>query len=267
MPKKSKTKKSLASFEVEEYEYGNLTNREEEGTIFINLKFSNKKNIHLHFEFHDFITNHKRKKTEFYKKFFEARQKVLGWGSRYYDLVDNAEEFEFDFFELFREYLTDNEITYNAYQENLELIKRIKENDKVRKENPPKPLTPEEEAEKKQKQIEWDEYMAEHNEQRESPYEHDRTKLWEIVADATDDMYEALKEHFYPQMEQYQKRYPSLMKDLEDRVLSSLREFEENISDLMPYHSQDFDENFIKWNSEKADTKNEEDVPPSESNS
>ena len=265
MPK-SKSKKKLPPFEVEEYEYGNLTNRDESGSIFISLKFGIKKKINFHFDFHDFIIYHKRKKTEFYKKFIETRQKCNGWGTRYFEIVENAEEFDFNFFDLFKEYLTDNELTNEAYQERLNFLKKIKEQDQILKDNPPKPLTPEQVAEDKRKQLEWDDYMTERQEQRESPYEQDRSRLWEVVADATDDMYDALKEHFLPQMEIYQKRYPSLMKELEYKVFESLREFEENIAGLLPYDQQDFDEHYIKWNSEKAETKEEEE-PPSESNS
>jgi hypothetical protein len=263
---KIKSKKSHPPFEVEEYDYGHLSNRDETGSVFIHVKFSNDNSMHFHFEFHEFIVFHKRKKSEFYRNFVEARQKLSGWGTRYYDLVENSEEFDFDFFTMFKEYLTENEVTLDAYKKHLETLKIFKQREKHVKENPPKISnpTPEELAERTQKNIEWEEYCAEQNEMRNSPYEQDRNRLREIVEDATDDMYEALREYFFMKMEHYQKFYPSLMKELEENVFDSFRDFEERIISMMPYNMQEFDEHYIKWNSEKA-INVEEDIPPSES--
>jgi hypothetical protein len=266
MPK-VKSKKSHPPFEVEEYDYGHLSNRDESGSVNIHVKFNNKTSVHFHFNFHEFIVNHKRKKTEFYKNFAEARQRLFGWGTRYYELVENSEEFEFDFFTLFKEYLIDNELTIIAYKKHLENEKIWRMREKTIKESPPEivPPTPDELAERTRKNAEWEEYCAEQNEMNNSPYEQDRIRLVDIVADATDDMYESLKEHFLIKMEHYQKFYPSLMKELEENVFEFFYEFEEKISGMMPYNMQDFDEHYIKWNSEKA-IDAEEDVPPSESN-
>jgi hypothetical protein len=263
---KIKSKKSHPPFEVEEYDYGRLSNRDETGSLFIHVKFNNKTSVHFHFEFHEFIVFHKRKKTEFYKNFVAIRENLIGWGSRYHDLVESSEEYEFDLFTLFKEYLTEHELTIQAYQNHLEDIKNIKLRDKELKLNPPETKTPskEELAERSRKNAEWEEYCSEQNEMKNAPYEVDRTRLREIVADATDDMYEALRELFFVKMEHYQKYYPSLMKDLEENVFDSFREFEEKICAMMPYNMQEFDENYIKWNSEKAFNA-EEDVPPSES--
>jgi hypothetical protein len=265
MPK-VKSKKSHPPFEVEEYDYGHLSNRDDTGSVYIHVKFNNKTSVHFHFEFHEFIVSHKRKKTEFYKNFTEARQNSIGWGTRYYDLVENADEYELDFFVLFKEYLTEHELTLEAYQNHLENVKVLKLREKQLKENPPKVITlsAEELAERSRKNAEWEDYCTEQNEMKNSPYEQDRTRLWEIVADATDDMYEALRENFFIKMEHYQKYYPSLMKELEENIFDSFRDFEERISGMMPYNMQDFDEHYIKWNSEKA-LDSEEDVPPSES--
>jgi hypothetical protein len=265
MPK-VKSKKSHPPFDVEEYDFGHLSNRDETGSVFIHVKFNGKTSVHFPFEFQEFIVFHKRKKTDFYKNFVEARQLLIGWGTRYYDLVENSEENEFDFFLLFKEYLTEHELTVDAYKNHLESVKEFKLKEKEIKANPPKTviLSTEEMAERSRKNVEWEEYCAEQNELKNSPYEHDRIRLEGIVADATDDMYEALRDDFLLKMEHYQKFYPSLMKELEDNIFDSFRDFEERISGMMPYNTQDFDEHYIKWNSEKAiDDTN--DLPPSES--
>lgn len=263
---KIKSKNTHPPFEVEEYDFGHLSNRDETGSVFIHVKLNNEQSMHFHFSFHEFIVFHKRKKSEFYKNFVEARQKLSGWGPRYYDLVENSEEFELDYFTIFKEYLTDHEMTLQAYKNHLETNKIFKQREKHTKENPPKISnpTPEELAERTQKNIEWEEYCAEQNEMKNSPYEQDRVRLLEIVADATDDMYEALKEYFFVEMKHYQKFYPSIMKELEENVFDSFRDFEDRINRMMPYNMQEFDEHYIKWNSEKAFNA-EEDIPPSES--
>jgi hypothetical protein len=266
MPK-VKSKKSHPPFEVEEYDYGHVSNRDENGTVFIHVKFSNNKSMHFNFNFHDFVVFHKRKKTEFYKNFTEIRQNLIGWGSRYYELIENSEEFEFDYFTLFKEYLTDHEVTVNAYRNHLEDLKVFKERDKILQQHPlvRKVYTPEEIAETNRKNAEWEEYCAEQHEIKNSQYEHDRLRLHSIVADGTDDMYEALRDLFLVKMEHYQKYYPNLMKQLEDNIFDCFKDFEERITGLMPYNLQEFDENYIKRNSEKA-RNGEEDIPPSESN-
>jgi hypothetical protein len=262
---KIKSKKSHPPFEVEEYDFGHLSNRDESGSVFIHVKFNGKTSVYFPFEFHEFIIFHKRKKTEFYKNFIEARQLLMGWGTRYYDLVESSEECEFDFFTLFKEYLNNHELTFDAYKNHLENVKDVKLKEKEFKLNPPKieTLSIEEMAEKSRKNVEWDEYCAEQNELKNSPYEQDRVKLVDIVADATDDMYEALRDDFFLKMEHYQKYYPNLMKDLEENIFDAFRDFEERIINMMPYNLQEFDEQYIKWNSEKA-LDSEDDEPPSE---
>jgi hypothetical protein len=264
MPK-VKAKKSHPPFEVEEYDFGHVSNRDEHGSVYIHVKFSNDKSMYFNFDFHDFIVFHKRKRTEFYKHFIEIRDNLVGWGSRYYELIENSEEFEFDYFTLFKEYLTDHELTVEAYKNHLEDVKLVRQNNKK---NPAISmdqtlLSPEDEAERNRKNAEWEEYCVEQQDIKNSQYEQDRLRLQILASDATDDMYEALRDEFLVKMEHYQKYYPNLMKGLEDNIFDAFKDFETRMTNLMPYNLQDFDENYIKRNSEKAlDT--EDDLPPSE---
>ena len=264
MPK-VKSKKSHPPFEVEEYDFAHVSNRDEHGAVYIHVKFTNNKSMFFNFDFHDFIVFHKRKRTDFYKSFIEIRDNLIGWGSRYYELIENAEDFEFDFFTLFKEYLTDHNLTIDAYKNHLETVKLVRQKDKEIPENPvaQTALSPEEEAEHNRKNAEWEAYCVEEQDIKNSQYEQDRVRLQLLASDATDDMYEALRDEFLVKMEHYQKYYPNLMKGLEDNIFEAFKDFESRMANLMPYNLEDFDENFIKRNSEKANDA-EEDVPPSE---
>jgi hypothetical protein len=264
MPK-VKSKKSHPPFEIEGYDFSEVSNRDEHGLVSIHAKFANNKSMYFNFDFHDFIIFHKRKRTEFYKSFIEIRDNLVGWGSRYYELIENAEEFEFDFFTLFNAYLTDHDLTIEAYKNHLEDVKSFRQKDKKTPESPTVQtiLSPEEEAENNHKNDEWDVDSVEEQDIKNSQYEQDRVRLQLLASDATDDMYEALRDDFLVKMEHYQKYYPNLMKGLEDNIFEAFKDFESRIANLMPYNLEDFDENFIKHNSEKAFDA-EEDVPPSE---
>ncbi|MBL7818428.1 MAG: hypothetical protein JNL70_25680 [Saprospiraceae bacterium] len=110
-----------------------------------------------------------------------------------------------------------------------------------------------------------DEVMEEKEEDddyEESPYDRDRKKFRETVEAATDDMYEALKINFFPQMEYFHRRYPTRWKTLNENIESLLQNFEEGLqSEMLPYLDEsayrDFD---IRYNSQKADATEEE--PP-----
>jgi hypothetical protein len=101
------------------------------------------------------------------------------------------------------------------------------------------------------------------DEHEETPYDRDRKKFVELVQEGTDDMYEALKTNFFPQMEYFQRRYPNKWKAFTETFENLLSTLEtELIDEMMPqlndYEYREFD---LKYNSQKADM-SEDDIPP-----
>ena len=259
----AKREKQYPDFECTEYDYGNLGHRQYEGSIYATLKFADEIEIGVFFEFKDFLDYHKRKNSPLAKTVESIYSKMKGWGSRYFELIEQIQaDDEVDLFELFVQFIEDSEEDIGEKYENrrirVEEIKRIKakaaqrEKEVVEKMEEMKPAIEkpaEEEEEEEDNEI--------------SPYDKDRNKFEETLKNATNDMYEALKVNFFPQMEYFHRRYPTKWKLLKETLELFLVNFEdEMMHEMMPYLDEgEYREFDIKYNSEKADM-SDDDEPP-----
>lgn len=256
----AKREKQHPDFECIEYDYGNLGHRQYVGSIFATLKFTDGVDIVVYFDFKDFLDYHKRKKTPFHRVVESVYQDIRGWGSRYFELIEFLQdEDDVDLFELFVQYVEETEE---------ELVERY-ENRRYRiqemSQNKP-PIVHEEQKvkEKKEKKTEPSLPIEEEDDDDEiSPYDSDRQKFAEILKHASNDMYEALKTDFFPQMEYFQRRYPSRWKSLTENLEMFFQNFEvEMLQEMLPrLDDEEYKEFDIIFNSQKADMSEEEEPP------
>ena len=96
-----------------------------------------------------------------------------------------------------------------------------------------------------------------------APYNRDREQLQKLVEQSSNDMYEALKINFFPQMAYFQRRYPSRCKDLTTTIEEVLHLFEEQLlNGILPkLNDEEFEEFDIQYNSQKADMSHEDEPP------
>ncbi len=257
----AKREKQHPNFECTEYDYGNLDHRQYEGNIFATLKFSDGVDIIVFFDFKDFLDYHKRKKSHLHRTVESIYHDMRGWGSRYFELIELLQEEEdVDLFELFVEYVeeTEEELVdkYEARRYRIQELNRIKPpkaHDELKvKEITGKKHTPATSLEEE-----------EDDEDEVSPYDRDRAKFEEVLKLASNDMYEALKSSFFPQMEYFQRRYPSRWKTLTENLEMFFQNFEdEMLHEMLPQLDEDEYREFdIKYNSQKADMSDEEEPP------
>ncbi len=256
----AKLEKQYPDFECVEYDYGDLDRRKYYGTIHASIKFADGVDIFLRFDFKDFLDFHKRKRTNFYRIMETTYANMGGWGSRYFELIELLqEEDEIDLFELFCEYI---ELTQGDFAEKYE--SRRYKIQAAPKRTPPAPSEEQklQEVTKNKKEIQ-SILEEEEEEEEESPYDSDRKKFYTQLKQASNDMYDALKINFFPQMEYFQRRYPSRWKTLTDNLEIFLQNFEdEMLHEMLPELDEDEYREFdIKYNSQKADM-SDEDEPP-----
>lgn len=256
----AKREKQHPDFECVEYDYGNLDHRQYGGNIFATLKFTDGVDIIVYFDFKDFLDYHKRKKSPFHRTVESVYQDMRGWGSRYFELIELLQdEDDVDLFELFVEYVEDTEEElvekYEARRYRIQEINRIK---------PPMAHEEQKVKEKKEKKSEPEPLVEEEDDDDEvSPYDRDREKFEEILKEASNDMYEALKVQFFSQMEYFQRRYPIRWKTLTENLEMFLQNFEdEMLHEMLPQlDEEEYREFDIKYNSQKADMSDEEEPP------
>ncbi len=256
----AKREKQHPDFECIEYDYGNLDHRQYVGNIFATLRFADGIEFDVYFDFKDFLDYHKRKKSPFHRTVESIYQDMMGWGSRYFELIEilQAEE-DVDMFKLFVEYTEETEE---------ELVERYeKRRYRIQEMNQDKPSLKQEEKklkEKKEKKSEPPLHIEEEEEDDEiSPYDRDREKFAEMLKHASNDMFEALKTQFFPQMEYFQRRYPSRWKSLTENLEMFFQNFEdEMLHEMLPHlDEEEYKEFDIKYNSQKADMSDEEEPP------
>ena len=111
--------------------------------------------------------------------------------------------------------------------------------------------------------IEDDTTEEEEEEDEESPYDLDRKKFQQLLEQGSNDMYDALKINFFPQMAYFQRRYPNKWKSLNENLEEFLQSFEDQLLDAMlpALDDDEYREFDIKYNSEKANM-SDEDEPP-----
>ena len=256
----AKREKQHPDFECVEYDYGNLDHRQYGGNIFATLKFTDGVDIIVYFDFKDFLDYHKRKKSPFHRTVESVYQDMRGWGSRYFELIELLQdEDDVDLFELFVEYVEDTEEElvekYEARRYRIQEINRIK---------PPMAHEEQKVKEKKEKKSEPEPLVEEEDDDDEvSPYDRDREKFEEMLKQASNDMYEALKTQFFPQMEYFQRRYPIRWKSLTENLEMFFQNFEdEMLHEMLPQlDEEEYREFDIKYNSQKADM-SDDDEPP-----
>ncbi len=271
----AKLEKQYPDFECVEYDYGDLAHREYYGTIHAHLKFADEVKMAIVFEFKDFLDFHKRKKSECHRVVERIYRELRGWGSRYFELIEILQDQdEVDLFELFAEYI---ELTVHDFPEMYQTMRfRIQNRDK-------KPLQVVAESQVNSNSQSDNKKNAPQNEEitllpeendgqtddedddddEESPYDKDRKKFHDLVQEGTDEMFEALKHDFFPQMEYFQRRYPSKWKTFMLTIENLFYNFEnELIDEMMPeLNEEEYREFDIKYNSQKADMSDDE-IPP-----
>ena len=279
----AKHEKQYPSFECTEYDYGNVSHRAYRGSIHATLKFADGMSLYFFFEFKEFLDYHKRKKTDFFRVYESVYSQMNGWGSRYFELIELLQdEDEIDLFELFAEYI---ELTEPDFAEKYEAM-RIRIN-KIKLLMPTEPeiVTQEEDDEEDDEDEDEDEegkealgtdeinqeevstltpvVEEEEDEDEESPYDRDRGKFHELLKEASDDMFDTLKIDFLPQMEYFQRRYPTKWKSFMENLEDILQNFEDEMLEAMfpLLDENEYREYDIKYNSQKADM-SEEDEPP-----
>ena len=224
----AKREKQYPDFECTEYDYGNLGHRHYEGSIYASLKFADNIEVGVFFEFKDFLDYHKRRNSPLAKTVEKLYSKMTGWGSRYFELIEQLQaEEDIDLFELFVHFIEDSEEEIAEKYENrrirVEEIKRIKAKAALRD----KDVVEKTEEIKPEPEKPLDEEGEEENEI--SPYDRDREKFAEILKHATNDMYEALKVNFFPQMDYYHRRYPTKWRSLKETLELFLINFEDEM--------------------------------------
>jgi hypothetical protein len=281
----AKFEKRYPNFECSEYDYGSLQEREYYGAVHLTLKFADGVVYHTYFDFKDFLDFHKRKKSSLHRLVEKTYSEMRGWGSRYFELIERLQEDEsIDLFEFFAEFI---ELVDNDLSEKYQMIRSRRKDLKDRTQQSIAPKEEifindddEEEDEEEETIAEQEVVVAEKTEVSKqeaptaeeeedeeegvSPYELDRKKFDEILKDTTDDIFESLKTKFFPQMEYFQRRYPTKWKLLIENIESVLLSFEIGLlQELMPQLNDDeYREYEIKYNSEKADM-SADDEPPS----
>ncbi len=254
----AKREKQHPDFECIEYDYGNLDHRLYEGNIFATLKFADEVDFIVYFDFKDFLDYHKRKKSPFHRTVESVYLDMKGWGSRYFELIELLqEEDDVDLFELFVDYIeeTEEELVnkYEARRYRIQEANRIK------------PVVVEEQKVKEIKEIkpESEPLVEEDDDDDISPYDRDRAKFEEILKQASNDMYDALKADFFPKMEYFYRRYPSRWKSLTENLEMFFQNFEdEMLHEMLPQlDDEEYREFDIKYNSQKADM-SDDDEPP-----
>ena len=260
----AKLEKQYPEYECIEYDYGDLDHRQYEGVIYASLKFTDEVDISVYFDFKDFLDYHKRKRTPFYKSVETIYGKMKGWGSRYFELIELLQaEDDIDLFELFVQYVEETEEELlEKYETRRE---RIKEINKRKALLPPvEEKLPEKKEEKKEEKVESVTPVEEEEEEDGvMPYDQDREKFRDLLKVASNDMYEALKTHFFPQIEYFQRRYPSRWKSLTENLEIFFQNFEdEMLHEMLPHlDDSEYREFEIKYNSQKADMSEEEEPP------
>lgn len=289
----AKLEKQYPSFECVEYDYGQLSNRDYSGPIYAVLKFADNVDIHVYFYFKDFLDFHKRKKSPLHKAVERLLTEINGWGSRHFLLIERLQaEESIDLFQLFAEFIEfieeDLGEQYDSRRHRIEELRRShssaayeqKKEAEQYKETPPiiedddfieddfieddefiENDTKHEDI--KNENTQYEDTGDDDDDDNESPYNNDRRKLQELLEQSSNDMYEALKINFFPQMPYFQRRYPSRWKVLTGNIEDILQNFENQLLDaLLPRLNDDeFREFDIKYNSQKADMSDEEEPP------
>ena len=85
---KVKPKPKLPTFEVTEYSFGELDNRQQYGDVDLKLQFEDDFDMNFSISFHEFLDHHKRKKSDLWRHVERIQAKLTGWGTRYFDLLE-----------------------------------------------------------------------------------------------------------------------------------------------------------------------------------
>ena len=261
----ARLEKQYPPFECIEYDYGSLAHREYEGEIYATLKFTDGVDLHVYFEFKDFLDHHKRKKSPFYRSMEHVLNKMSGWGSRYFELIEELQaDDSLDMFQLFADFIEilEDELLdrYEHQRYNIAEAKRDAMALKYAQRDIQSPVEPKKEKEKKpEPEPEEDDDETE----EESPYDKDRKKFEKLLFKGSNEMYDALKVNFFPEMAYFQRRYPSKWKSFTENLEEILQSFEDHMLDAMlPELDEDeYMEFDLKYNSEKADM-SDDDEPP-----
>lgn len=299
----AKLEKQYPSFECIEYDYGQLSNRDYNGPIYAVLKFADNIDMHVYFYFKDFLDFHKRKKSPLHKAVERLLTEINGWGSRHFLLIERLQTEEgLDLFQLFAEFIEfieeDLGEQYHSRRHRIEEMRRSnsssaheRQNKEAEQYKGTPPIIEDEDfieddfidddfdeddfgeddfieddtkyEEVKDKDVRDEDTGDDDDDDNESPYNNDRKKLQELLEQSSNDMYEALKINFFPQMPYFQRRYPSRWKVLTENLEEILQNFENQLLDaLLPRLNDDeFREFDIKYNSQKADMSDEEEPP------
>ena len=99
--------------------------------------------------------------------------------------------------------------------------------------------------------------------EEESPYDKDRKKFKQLLVKGSNDMYDALKGHFFTEMAYFQRRYPIKWKSFTENLEEVLQSFEDELLDAMlpQLDDDEYREFDLKYNSEQADM-SDDDEPP-----
>lgn len=264
----AKLEKRYPPFECVEYDYGRLFHREYDGVIHASIQFADNVDLHVHFYFKEFLDFHKRKKDRLHKAVEQALSEMNGWGSRHFALIERLQADEsLDIFRFFAEFIEatgdDMEERYEQRRYRIEELRhktpqnhqpppQNREKPKVKKEPPPPPPKDDDDDD--------DDDMEEEG---ESPYDLDRRKFHELLQIASNDMYDALKVNFFPQIGNLQRRYPTKFKALNENIEEILYHFEaQMMGELFPeLDDNEYKEFDIIYNSQKADM-SDDDEPP-----
>lgn len=263
----AKLEKQYPPFECVEYDYGHLSRRDYEGPVYVTLKFADSVDLYVYFYFREFLDFHKRKKSPLHRAVERLLTEINGWGSRHFELIERLQaEESLDLFQLFAEYI---EFVEEELAEQYETRRyKIEE---MKSKNLPftnEPLNNSEDSMYKKELspslIEDDTSEEEEEEEdEESPYDLDRKKFQQLLEQGSNDMYDALKINFFPQMAYFQRRYPNKWKSLNENLEEFLQSFEDQLLDAMlpALDDDEYREFDIKYNSEKANM-SDEDEPP-----